>query len=182
MTIDIAQLQGWIGKTETRTEQVTAAPLAALASTLDRPDPEPRPGDPVPPLWHWLYFLPRDRQSDLAPDGHPRRGGFLPPVPLPRRMWAGDRLEFHRPLRVGETVTRTSRILDVQLKEGRTGPLVFVVVRHEIADAIPKSTISSTGRPPSPARRRRPLLPRRPDGCGSGSFTRMTCSCSAIRL
>ncbi len=136
MTIDIAQLQGWIGKTETRTEQVTAAPLAALASTLDRPDPEPRPGDPVPPLWHWLYFLPRDRQSDLAPDGHPRRGGFLPPVPLPRRMWAGDRLEFHRPLRVGETVTRTSRILDVQLKEGRTGPLVFVVVRHEIADAI----------------------------------------------
>lgn len=134
--MDIEQLKEWVGRTETRTDLITAAPMAALAATLDRDDPEPRAGDAVPPLWHWLYFLPRDRQSNLSEDGHAHRGGFLPPVPLPRRMWAGDRIEFRRPLRVGETVTRTSRILDVRLKEGRTGPLVFVVVRHEIGDAL----------------------------------------------
>lgn len=133
---DIASLQEWVGRTDTRTEEVTAAPIAALSATLDREDPLPRPGDPLPPLWHWLYFLPRDRQSDLAADGHAHRGSFLPPVPLPRRMWAGDRIAFHRPLRVGETVTRTSRILEVRHKEGRTGPLLFVVVRHQIADAL----------------------------------------------
>lgn len=134
--MDLAHLQQWIGRTETRTDQITAAPIAALSATLDRDDPEPRAGDPLPPLWHWLYFLPRDRQSDLAPDGHAHRGGFLPPVPLARRMWGGDRIEFHRPLRVGETVTRTSRILDVRQKDGRTGPLIFVVVRHELGDAL----------------------------------------------
>ena len=129
-------MQEWIGRTETRTDQVTAAPIAALTATLDRDDFPPQSGDTLPCLWHWLYFLPIPRQSELAPDGHARLGGFLPPVPLPRRMWAGSRLEFHRPLRVGETVTRTSRILGVQHKEGRTGPLVFVVVRHEIGDAV----------------------------------------------
>jgi len=136
MPLDIASLQSWIGRTETRTDQITIAPMAALSATFDRDDPEPRPGDPVPPLWHWLYFLPRERQSDLAPDGHVHRGGFVPPVPLPRRMWAGNRQEFYRPLRVGETVARHSKIIDVRYKEGRTGPLVFVRVRHEIGDAL----------------------------------------------
>ncbi len=124
-----------MGKAETRSDLVTAAPLSALAATLDIDAPAPQPGDPLAPLRHWLYFLPIPRQSELGPDGHAKRGGFLPPVPLPRRMWAGGRLEFHHPLRVGETIERTSRILDVQLKEGRGGPLVFVVVRHEIASA-----------------------------------------------
>jgi 3-methylfumaryl-CoA hydratase len=101
---------------------------------LDRNDPSPQPGDPLPPLWHWLFFLPRDRQSELGADGHAKRGGFLPPVLLPRRMWAGGRFEFRHPLRVGDTVTRTSRILDVQQKTGRTGPLVFVTVRHEFSN------------------------------------------------
>jgi 3-methylfumaryl-CoA hydratase len=131
--IDFSTLSTWIGKTETATDLATTTPLAALSATLDRDDPPPRPGDPVPPLWHWLYFLPLHRQSELATDGHAKRGGFLPPVPLPRRMWAGGRLEFHRPLRVGETITRVSRIAQVKPKEGRTGPLVFVVVRHEIS-------------------------------------------------
>ena len=125
-------LKQWIGRTETRTDRITAVPVAALAATLDRDDPPPQPGDELPRLWHWLYFLPVCRQSELGPDGHPRRGGFLPPVPLPRRMWAGGRLEFHRALHVGETVTRTSRILDVTSKQGSSGPLVFVLVRHEI--------------------------------------------------
>jgi len=86
----------------------------------------------VPPLWHWLYFLPARPQSEIGPDGHPHRGGFLPPVPLPRRMWAGGGLEFIAPLHVGQRVTRRSMIKDVRMKEGRTGPLVFVTVEHEI--------------------------------------------------
>jgi 3-methylfumaryl-CoA hydratase len=79
-----------------------------------------------------LYFLPMHRQSDIGADGHARRGGFLPPVPLPRRMWAGSQFEFRAPIRVGDRVTRTSTIDDVSIKEGRTGQLVFVKVRHEV--------------------------------------------------
>jgi 3-methylfumaryl-CoA hydratase len=132
--LNIAHLEEWVGRTETQADQVTEAPMAALAATLDRDDPPPKPGDPLPPAWHWLFFLPIHRQSELGSDGHAARGGFLPPVPLPRRMWAGSRLEFHHPLRVGEEITRASRILSVKYKEGRTGPLVFVVVRHEIGN------------------------------------------------
>jgi 3-methylfumaryl-CoA hydratase len=130
---DADTLLAWIGRAETRADQVTPTPVAALAATLDRDDPPPAPGDPLPPLWHWLYFLPLARQSEIGPDGHPKRGGFLPPVPLPRRMWAGGRLDFLQPLHIGERVERTSRIADVTSKQGRTGPLVFVLVRHEIA-------------------------------------------------
>ncbi len=135
MSVDIAHLSQWIGKTESLSDRVTQVPLAALSATLDRDDPRPADGDPLPPLWHWLYFLPVHRQSEIGPDGHPKRGGFLPPVPLPRRMWAGGRLEFRAPLRVGESIERVSRIVDVELKQGRTGPLVFVLVRHEIHNA-----------------------------------------------
>jgi 3-methylfumaryl-CoA hydratase len=134
MDLNLDHLREWRGKTESRSDQVTAAPIAALSATLDRDDPYPQPGDPLPPLWHWLYFLPIPRQSELGPDGHAKRGGFLPPVPLPRRMFAGDRVEFHRPLCVGESISRLSRIVDVNTKQGRSGPLVFVVVRHEISD------------------------------------------------
>jgi 3-methylfumaryl-CoA hydratase len=112
---------------------VTRTPVAALAATLDRDDPTPRAGDPLPPLWHWLYFLPIHRASEIGPDGHARRGGFLPPVPLPHRMFAGGRYVFERPLRIGDQMTRESRIVDVASKTGRSGPLVFVVVRHEIS-------------------------------------------------
>jgi 3-methylfumaryl-CoA hydratase len=132
---DIAHLREWVGKTESASDQVTPIPIAALAATLDIQAPPPQPGDAVPPLWHWLFFLPIHRQSELGPDGHVKRGDFLPPVLLPRRMWAGGRFEFRRALRVGEALTRTSRIVDVQHKEGRTGALVFVQVRHEIGNA-----------------------------------------------
>ena len=128
--MDIEHLRRWIGRTETLHDTVTPAPLRALAATLDRDD---APADTVPPLWHWLYFLPAHRQSELGPDGHPKRGGFLPPVALPRRMWAGSRLAFAAPLHVGERIARTSRIADVRLTQGRSGPLVFVQVDHEIA-------------------------------------------------
>ena len=132
MAIDLPLLSQWLGREEQARDVLTAAPLAGLAATLDRDDPPPQAGDALPPLAHWLYFLPRHRQSELGPDGHARRGGFLPPVPLPRRMWAGGRLEFRHPLRVGEAVVRTSQIVDVRHKSGRSGDLVFVLVRHRI--------------------------------------------------
>jgi 3-methylfumaryl-CoA hydratase len=125
----------WIGKTETRSDTVTAGPVAALSATLDRDDPPPQPGDALPLLWHWLFFLDRHRASELGPDGHARRGGLLPPVPLPRRMWAGSRFEFYHPLRIGDQMTRETRVIDIQEKTGRSGPLVFVVVRHQISSA-----------------------------------------------
>ncbi len=125
----------WRGRSESRSDTITAAPLAALAAMLDRDDPPPIAGSAVPPLWHWLYFLPMARQSELGADGHPRRGGFLPPVALPRRMWAGGRLAFDKPLRVGEVATRRSTIADIASKSARSGPLVFVTVRHEISTA-----------------------------------------------
>ena len=135
MQNDLSHLRDWIGRTERRHDTATGAPLAALSATLDRDDPPPVAGSALPPLAHWLYFLPLAPQHDIGPDGHPRRGDFLPPVPLPRRMWAGGRLEFRHPLQVGDAITRESRIEDVTLKEGRSGPLVFVTVRHEISNA-----------------------------------------------
>jgi 3-methylfumaryl-CoA hydratase len=134
MNLDPEAWQQWLGRTERRTDQVSASSVAAMAATLDRDDAEPVAGAEVPPLWHWMFFTPRDRQGSLGEDGHARRGGFLPPVPLPRRMWAGGRLEFHHPLRVGDLIERTSRIADIRVREGHSGPLAFVTVRHEITD------------------------------------------------
>ena len=122
----------WIGRSETAADIVTATPYAALSATLDRPAMRPPAGTLLPPLWHWLFFLPLHQQSDIGPDGHAERGGFLPPVPLPRRMWAGSQLAFHKPLRVGDAVTRVSTIHDVTEKSGRSGALVFVKVRHDV--------------------------------------------------
>lgn len=132
MTVDIEHLRSWIGQTETIQDTVTATPLRALSATLNREDAPQNAGDPVPPCWHWLYFLPVYPQSEIGPDGHAKRGSFLPPVPLPRRMWAGSQIEFQRPITVGQNIVRHSLIEDVRMKEGRTGPLVFVKVLHEI--------------------------------------------------
>jgi 3-methylfumaryl-CoA hydratase len=129
--VDIDALKAWTGRTETLTDVVTAAPMQMLRATLDLPPDESL--TTLPPLWHWLYFLPAARASELGPDGHPRRGGFLPPVPLPRRMWAGGQLEFIRPLRVGDAIERQSTIDDVTFKSGRSGELCFVRVRHEVS-------------------------------------------------
>ncbi len=128
-------LKEWIGRSEEVSDIATATPYAALSATFDRPAERPAAGTPLPGLWHWLYFLPLHRQSEIGPDGHAKRGGFLPPVPLPRRMWAGSQFQFHKPLCIGDAMTRTSTIHDVTEKSGRTGPLVFVKVRHEIRRA-----------------------------------------------
>ena len=127
--------RAWLGRTEQRSDVVCGAPLDALAATLDRDDGPALPGSDVPPLAHWLFFAPLARQSQLGPDGHAQRGGFLPLIPLPRRMWAGGRLSFHHALQVGDAITRKSRIASVDAKSGRSGALAFVTVRHEVANA-----------------------------------------------
>lgn len=121
----------WIGRTEVLHDQVTPTPVLQLQATLDCEADAPA-GLPLPPLWHWLYFLPRHRQSEIGPDGHAKRGGFLPPVDLPRRMWAAGQLEFRSPIRIGDAIERRSTIEDVKDKTGRSGRLVFVQVRHEV--------------------------------------------------
>jgi len=130
----LSHLQDWIGKSERYPDQVTAAPYRALSATLDRNDPEPNPGVFLPELWHWLYFLPHPQQSEIGPDGHAKRGGFLPPVPLPRRMWAGGRLRWVGELQIGDTIERVSTIKSVTHKSGRTGDLLFVLVEHQISN------------------------------------------------
>ena len=126
------RLNDWVGRSETVDDVAYPTPVAALTATLDHPRTPAATGSKLPPLWHWLYFLPMHRQSEIGPDGHAKRGGFLPPVPLPRRMWAGSQFEFRTPIRVGDRMSRTSTIDDVTAKEGRTGKLVFVKVRHEL--------------------------------------------------
>jgi 3-methylfumaryl-CoA hydratase len=131
MTEQFAEMGDWVGRTESRTDVISAWPAEALAATLDRKDPAPLPGDPLPAGWHWMFFLEAKPMSELGSDGHPQRGGFLPPIALPRRMWAGGRLEFQRPLRIGDTVSKRSTILKVESKSGKSGSLVFVTVKHE---------------------------------------------------
>lgn len=106
-------------------------PVGAFAALLDTPAPPARPGDPLPPLWQWFYFLDHVDQSGLGEDGHPRDGRFLPPFPDRRRMIAGGRFTQHRPLPVDHEVTRRSSLLSSQVKHGRSGEMAFVTVRHE---------------------------------------------------
>ncbi|WP_374625146.1 MaoC family dehydratase N-terminal domain-containing protein [Pandoraea sp.] len=121
----------WRNKQESISEEVSRYPIIALSATLDIT----AISHTVPPLWHWLYFLPTAPLAEIGPDGHPKRGGFLPPVALPRRMWAGGRLTFHAPLLPGEAVERRSTITEIEHKSGRSGSLVFVTVQHEIISA-----------------------------------------------
>ena len=125
-------LQAWIGRREEMKDLITAWPVQALQATLDVPDPAPQHGDPLPPLWHWLFFLPTVAHSDLGSEGHALLGEFLPPVPLPRRMFAGGRFTFHRPLHIGDSATRTGTVASLAEKQGKSGRLVFVTVRYEV--------------------------------------------------
>ncbi|HVZ42212.1 MAG TPA: MaoC family dehydratase N-terminal domain-containing protein [Ramlibacter sp.] len=130
----MAELESWEGRSEVLEDEATEAPVRGLAATLDiEPAPLGAAGE-LPALWHWLYFLPRAAQHMLRGDGHPKLGGFMPPVPLPRRMWAGGRLQWHAPLRLGDRLRRVSTIQSIAHKAGRTGDLVFVTVRHEIGN------------------------------------------------
>jgi 3-methylfumaryl-CoA hydratase len=131
---DLPLLQQWVGKTESFSDPLDLGRANALSATLDA-DLAFTAGDALPPLWHWMYFWSVAAQSSLGDDGHPQRGGFLPPVPLPRRMWAGGRLRFDAPLALGAEASRTSTIQSVNAKTGSSGNLAFVTVRHEMAQA-----------------------------------------------
>lgn len=124
-------LDSWIGRTETHRDVLRPEPARFMQATLGR-TPSLQVGDPLPPLWHWLYFLEAQPMDGLGRDGHPKKGGFLPPVSLPRRMWAGGRFVFHAPLPLGARVKKRSTIKSVVEKTGRSGPLCFVTVLHEL--------------------------------------------------
>ena len=128
-TLDIDVLRQWVGKTETMTDDLDAGRARRMQATLDR-TPDMAKGRELPPFWHYIYFNPETPASALKEDGHEKLGRFLPPVALPRRMWAGGTVTVERPLQIGDTCTKTSTILDVVLKEGRSGPLCFVTVDH----------------------------------------------------
>jgi 3-methylfumaryl-CoA hydratase len=130
--LDLDHLRQWIGRTEEASDIVTAQLVKGLRATLFLDIGTPKTGDAAPFTVHWCLAQPVYPMSMLGPDGHPTRGGFLPPVPLPRRMWAGGELEFLEPLRVDDEATRSSRIADVTVKTGSTGTLCFVSVNHEI--------------------------------------------------
>lgn len=125
-------LQDWLGKKESLTDRVYPTPIKALARTLDYADVELSDGQPLPDLWNWLYFLPMATASQIDSDGHPKRGGFLPPVALERRMWAGSRIQFHENLLIGEEITKEAEIIKIAEKSGKTGSMVFVTVKHQV--------------------------------------------------
>lgn len=124
----------WVGRSRTAEFAVDPWPAAALTAALGRDDP-PGPGRELPPFWHQLYGAPAVAAGATGPDGHERKGLFLPPVALPRRMWAGGRLAVHRPLLVGERARKVSTVLSVTPKRGRRGLLVFVAVEHRVETA-----------------------------------------------
>ncbi len=130
MTKPAEEYRNWIGRTESVHDSLCATQAAAAAATFDEPTNSVREGASLPPLWHWFYFLPRASQQSLGSDGHPERGGFMPPVPYPRRMFAGSRILVHRPLCIGRAAQREGEIRDVVLKSGRSGALAFVTVGY----------------------------------------------------
>jgi len=127
-------LRDWIGRQEVSHDVITAGPLWGLQDALDLDLPAPKDGTPILPGAHLCYFWPHAPMREIGADGHPERGSFMPPITLPRRMFAGARIAFQRDLTVGTGATRTRTILDVMEKTGRTGTLVFVTLREDFAD------------------------------------------------
>ena len=126
-------LKKHIGRRQSATDVATPVPANLLRQTLLRPEPELGPGDPLPPGWHILYFLPQFRSDALRLDGSPRDTGVIPPMPLPRRMFAGVRMTFHRPIRIGDTLRQETELADISVKTGGTGTLVFATVASRIS-------------------------------------------------
>ncbi|MEI6303868.1 MAG: MaoC family dehydratase N-terminal domain-containing protein [Betaproteobacteria bacterium] len=131
--MDVSALQAWIGRSEQAEDEVTLPAARRMAALLDLTSFECKRGDALPGDWYVLLFTPTERQSGLSIDGHPAKGGLLPPVPLPRRMFAGRRVEFRGELFIGDEVSRVSRIERIEAKTGRSGEMCFVTVRHEIS-------------------------------------------------
>lgn len=131
-TVDLNHLRQWIGKEERGTDLLSVRHARLMAATLGLPQEPLQEGAPLPALWHWIYFLEGQPPEALGRDGHPARGGFLPPTPLPNRMWAGGTVNFHEALPLGAQIEKRSRIESIEHKQGRSGELVFVTVLHEI--------------------------------------------------
>lgn len=162
--VDRSELEGfkaWIGRSEETHDVLLPIHVAGLAAMLDRDASLPAEGEAAPAGVHWLIRPQWVRQSELGADGHPARGGFVPPVPLPRRMWAGSQIMFEKPFRVGDTIMRRSEIVDVAVKDGRGGTLVFVKVRHtyrggeglamtEDQDIVYREALDPSRPPPKP--------------------------------
>ncbi len=125
-------LSDWVGSKEMREDLIAMAPVLGVSALLNRDSASVKAGSPLPALWHWFYFLPQVPTRQIASDGHPQRGGFLPPVDLPRRMFAGSRMEIVNPLIVGDPATRVGTVINVNEKSGRSGKLVFVTVEYLI--------------------------------------------------
>ena len=122
-------LSTWIGRTEEMHDHLSLNALARIAATLG--EQVPLAGEPLPALWQWCFFQAAVADAGLGHDGHPARGGFLPPADNRNRMWAGGRIEFYAPLKAGAGATRFSTITDVQEKQGKSGSLLFVTVQHD---------------------------------------------------
>jgi 3-methylfumaryl-CoA hydratase len=159
-------LQSWVGRTQSQRDTPTALRVAELAATLDDPREYPA-GTEIPAGWHWILFHSIGPTAILGPDGHLPRGAFLPPVTLPRRMWAGGSLRFHKALRVDEPVERESEVISVTEKAGRNGQLVFVTVKHELRgpgglaieedqDIVYREASAGAATPPPPPHRDAP--------------------------
>ncbi len=169
--MDEHDVSAWIGRKEQREDELAVSLAARIAATLG--EPAPAAGQALPLLWHWAYFADLVAEPALGGDGHPRLGGFMPPAQGRNRMWAGGRLEFTAPLRVGEPATRTTTIADVRLKAGRSGSLLFVTLEHvyaqagrpcltEIQDVVyrePSPPRPGTGEAPPQAQWRREVVP-----------------------
>lgn len=125
--------QAWVGRTQVLSDRVSDFPARALAATFDRPMPVTS-GDvtTLPALWSWLYFLPLATTGELDQDGHPKRGDFLPPIDLPRRMWAGSRCVLHGDLEIATAISKTTTIAKVAEKMGKRGPVAFVTLHHVV--------------------------------------------------
>ena len=153
--MNTVNLTDWVGNSEELRQRLDPWPVRGLSALFDLPAPAVPEGEPLPPMWHWLYFLPAARRSETGEDGHPRRGGLLPPVPQRRRMFAGCTTVFHRPLLVGERARQLATVKSVTEKRGRSGPLVLVTVEYRITGesgpALTETqTLIYTDSPPAP--------------------------------
>ncbi|MBR7678808.1 hypothetical protein KDA82_38870, partial [Streptomyces daliensis] len=150
-------VESWAPGPVTDEDALPPGPVAALSALLDLPGPAAVAGEPLPPLWQWLYFLRWPAQSELGPDGHPLHGHFLPPVPHRQRMWAGGRCEIGEPLRVGEPTQRVSSLGATAAKRGSTGEMLFVTERREFRQrgrtclVEEQDIVYRSGRGPRPA-------------------------------
>ncbi|MEM9277624.1 MAG: MaoC family dehydratase N-terminal domain-containing protein [Pseudomonadota bacterium] len=126
----VTDIKSWIGKEQVRTGIIDHRQAELMAVTLGCDVPEP--GSALPSLWHWLWFNDALTASKLGRDGHPQKGGFIPPVALPRRMWAGGKVEFVSPVMIGTECTKRSVVKDINEKSGRSGALCIVTIEHQI--------------------------------------------------